>query len=809
MLKILNFSPKYSNKLIPLNFYMLINIILFLSNVDAFNFQPLQYDCQFFSPLREEKCFNNILKFDNKNYQANNFAKNKNGDLVIEFSEDNEISSSRLFYGLTKDGRYFFKNHTSYTYELNINNEDFLENYNYYGIYNSLNLFVSIKNEPNKGNQYLFSINSYYSAVELYNFNHDNNSHYIWGFNDFFNLDEDDYIFPYDYYLFELPKDNAYIISFIPKVIVFEDMLNISFIKKFRFKSFNDDAFEELNSIKYDDYFENKIINTFFMDDYQTFVVLTFAINNKNINPTPPYEAKFKRRLSRNLASPSSFWFIFKFYNRNLKPLNYANDIELFDFLDGNCFQGNELFFKSIYLKNKFVIFISPYYNGIQFGLFELNYFIGSNIIWLLHVKHLELNNFDIHESLNDLIKIDDKRVIFIYISAIIQNSQRPPNVYLRNLQFQNNDRLLIIVIIDITQNFSKLCLRFYAINLENLEPQKQIVAHAYNGYLLFAMNALLDDNSYVDNLNDYFSMFMTFGYVNGTDKTIDISFYLSDNENYDQNKNFFNLLYGNPIIENNIFRYELLNEIKLVSIPKEISLFEKDNLNELSLLKSDSVMISEYIYFLEQNKDLTKNSQYYYIEYQHILKEQDIDEYQSYLEEIPGGIEGIWGEEPKEPRRSLGSTNNNNNNNNLNYKPRIYYGRTNRLKFKLCHEYCETCNELGINNNEQKCSSCLPIYQYDYWYYYNNTQGNCVPEGKFFDLKTNTLTQCDQINYNYYINITDNKTICFKDEHPCPNSYPSFNSTTKECFYCDYFRYKNGECSLNDNNMMMIFMKK
>ena len=185
MLKILNFSQKHSNKLISLNFYMLITIILFLSNFSTFSCQTTQHVCQFFSPLSNDQCFNNIMILDNKNYQANNFAKNKNGDSVVEFSEDNEISSSRLFYGLTKDGRYFFKNQSSYTYELNIDNEDFLEYYNYYGIYNSLNLFVSIKNDPNKGNQYLFSINSYYSTVELYNFNNDNNSHYIWSFNDF------------------------------------------------------------------------------------------------------------------------------------------------------------------------------------------------------------------------------------------------------------------------------------------------------------------------------------------------------------------------------------------------------------------------------------------------------------------------------------------------------------------------------------------------------------------------------------------------------------------------------------------------
>ena len=142
-----------------------------------------------------------------------------------------------------------------------------------------------------------------------------------------------------------------------------------------------------------------------------------------------------------------------------------------------------------------------------------------------------------------------------------------------------------------------------------------------------------------------------------------------------------------------------------------------------------------------------------------------------------------------------------NSNEEALGPETKLYYGRTNRLKFKLCHEYCDTCYELGINNNEQKCSFCLPMYQYDYWYYYNNTQGNCVPEGYYNNLETKELVQCNPGENKYYINITDNKTICFKDDYPCPNSYPSFNSTTKECFYCDYFRYKNGECSLNDNN--------
>jgi hypothetical protein len=61
-----------------------------------------------------------------------------------------------------------------------------------------------------------------------------------------------------------------------------------------------------------------------------------------------------------------------------------------------------------------------------------------------------------------------------------------------------------------------------------------------------------------------------------------------------------------------------------------------------------------------------------------------------------------------------------------------VYHGRINRLKFKLCHDYCETCYELSKSNDDQKCLSCLPEYQYDYLYFSNRSKENpnlCVPE--------------------------------------------------------------------------------
>ena len=120
--------------------------------------------------------------------------------------------------------------------------------------------------------------------------------------------------------------------------------------------------------------------------------------------------------------------------------------------------------------------------------------------------------------------------------------------------------------------------------------------------------------------------------------------------------------------------------------------------------------------------------------------------------------------------------------------EPRLFYGRINRLKFKLCHEYCETCYELGIFDGPQKCSSCLPEYQYNYLTdqnkdYYEENQINCVPEGHFYDISNDNIILCDESNSKYYINTNNNKRICFDKRESCPLSYPLYNETSKECF--------------------------
>ena len=131
------FSTFKPNKLSKPKCYLLIILLLRASICEEDGDPTATFlKCNDEPSLSEDQCFDNIIKFDNKHYQASNFARNKNGDLVIEFSEDNEISSSRLFYGLTKDGKYFFSNQSSSTKELDINIDNINTDYGFYNSYN-------------------------------------------------------------------------------------------------------------------------------------------------------------------------------------------------------------------------------------------------------------------------------------------------------------------------------------------------------------------------------------------------------------------------------------------------------------------------------------------------------------------------------------------------------------------------------------------------------------------------------------------------------------------------------------------------
>ena len=50
----------------------------------------------------------NIIVLNSTQYRSGHFAFNSNGDMIIEYS----YNKNRLFYGLKKNGKYFFKDNS-------------------------------------------------------------------------------------------------------------------------------------------------------------------------------------------------------------------------------------------------------------------------------------------------------------------------------------------------------------------------------------------------------------------------------------------------------------------------------------------------------------------------------------------------------------------------------------------------------------------------------------------------------------------------------------------------------------------------
>ena len=110
------------------------------------------------------------------------------------------------------------------------------------------------------------------------------------------------------------------------------------------------------------------------------------------------------------------------------------------------------------------------------------------------------------------------------------------------------------------------------------------------------------------------------FSYPNGTDSEINIFPYLTDTWSYDNSYNLYNYLMSTMRIDNNIFGYEKIEKIKLVSIPDEIIFL---NGTDNSIISNNDTI--DIYYLLKQNKNLIKENIYYYLDYQFIVKEPDM----------------------------------------------------------------------------------------------------------------------------------------------------------------------------------------
>ena len=694
-----------------LNFILFITL-LFLQN------ELVNNSCTNGVKITDTSCFNNLIIIQNY-YRAGQFATDKNGNMFIEYSNDEDGKSEyRLFYGLKKDGRNYFANdnaHKIIQIETSESNK---------GRYESRILFVSLEDDIDKNKQYLFSTSAYNTLTELHDI--EEGTYVVKGANSFWKIIG---LFSFQYSLIELKKDNKiiYFCAFTQhetdQIKVngkWEDYSKTFSIKKFGFNSFNLENYDEINSLNNTNNFNDRIISSFLMEQAEILVVFYM-----------------KRMDDSNLIAK----YAIIFYNFDLVEINEIiiseNNIE-----DPRA--GDGLFFKGLYLKENYAAFIyfTKGYDStkIQFNVSTLVETSGqysfSNII-----EKETTYSFISDIILNEFIKINNERLVFISTKTA-------------NSRFE-----LEILLYDLYNSYTRMKIRKYYYDLDIYQLRKELTAYVFNGFLIFSSTTVTPISYDTSNFN---SLLVFFGYPNGTDHEIDISPYLMDVDSYDSSNNIYNYLISKAIIENNIFKYDLVKKVNLVSIPDELLFYNvTGGVQDTNPLPNNTFFDANHK--LYQNFHLNKTFRYYYLDYQYIVKESQYSEfYPSDTVDYPSTFDASTDYEASR---------------------KTFYGRTNRIKFKLCYEYCNHCLEFGKTIVDQKCLSCLEDYSYDYWTYLGKYYGNCVAENQYYDKQNNQTINCDS-TFKYLIDHETNKKICFKEEDVCPNEYSKYDSLTNQCEY-------------------------
>ena len=668
---------------------LILTFLLFLSTKSQICRPEMQ--------LSETTCFNQLIlfKFEDKYYRAGHFATNSKGDMIIEYS----YNQYRLFYGLKKDGREYYSGGTK---EIELTSETIPSEM--IRRYESTNLFVALNNDLDKENEYLMSLSSWRTVGELFNIENDEYS--LIESTNFF--EHSDGTYSYIFQILEANYQNKNI-YFCIYVTTTQETNTIAIIKIKRFELLNTN-FEYNGATPIEEsIIISRITSSIIFEKYNALALIYWSYDSQSIK--------------LNLYS----------YDLNLlkESTSISEEISLVSGI------GDGFFFKSCYLQYEYAAFVyCSYQRTLYFKVFSIIY-PGYNIETKISFTDSETGVLpDI--TLNDFVKIDNERLALISV----------------NDRYSSATNCLNVILFDLYDWYIGLKVRYYKFRGESdiiSYFSKEISAHVFNGFLAFTATALPPQASSSDS---FFSMFMLFGYPSGIDSEIaDMYHYFTDSEGYDGANNIYNYLINTLKLENNIFGYEIVEQIKLISIPEEIKFLSSND----SLLANNDVFDANHK--LYQTPEIEKNNDYYFLDYQFMVKEPDYGTFYN----------GQNIDRLKEEGTIDSSL----------FSPKTFYGRVNRLKFKLCNNNCQTCKVIGNSLMEQKCESCPVNSKFDS----PQHSTNCKPNGYYIDYDTGTLVECTLDNSKFYIDENNNDAmICIKNTEDCPNEYPLYDDTTKEC---------------------------
>ena len=463
-------------------------------------------ECIINNQIIKNQWLTNLIPISDLNFRYIDPALSKNNDLIIQTTKSTG-SKERKFFGIKKNGRYYFKDIRGEKYpyfSINVTNGDNNQLY----MFENAGSIIQLENDDN---DYFLSIGIHNSSsyTELIDFKNKTISRIL--------------------------TSTFYYVSIISKIgsiFELENGLSNNDNKRYYALSF---LTKEGNTyyfmLKYYYFNSNNIVNGY--------------IRVKQKYKTCTYNKKMSSCFQ---AHPSNYIFCF-FVDSNFKymlhiyePTNEMNKKFEKDIDSGEFAEENErLFLKTIHLKGNVGIFI--YYKSISYTypFIKIKEWDGNNNLNDFKSFGLISPNkyiFNPNLLLNDIIKLKNSQYCF--------SSTSP------------DKEILYIVILYFYNDYNKLVIRYYTIQLYKLYNKKflyELKLINFQNYLSLT-SSLCSNSQCSSNNDDHYSYLIIFSYPNSTDIDFDLINYLKNT-----NETISNIsinLFNNIKIENNIFGYTL-----------------------------------------------------------------------------------------------------------------------------------------------------------------------------------------------------------------------------------------------------------
>ena len=369
------------------NLTFLINIFLLFLQIEVI-FCGNQTSCYKIYNLTNKECFNDRIILANK-FRAGHFVTTKDGSLIIEYSNAGP-NYLRLFYGLKKNGRYYFENETPFRH-FNATNP---VNKSLNGRYESKNIVLHFKNDTSKKKEYIFSTSIWTTVTELHDL--ETGISKYWDTSTFWDIIE---IFSYEINLFELKEGNKmnYVCAFTQREKDKrylkngkEDIYSKTFsLRKFSFTDLNN--YTILGKLDYKENYNSRMISCFLVPEFEDIVVFFLkAVDNEYKN--------------------AKYYISFYQYNLDLR-----NSIEKDYVEEPNSGEG--IFFRGFYLHDRWCAFI--YFKdrdgkNLQFEIGQLVKEQNGRAFNYRIQKTFSEDYYAPHVNYNDFFKVDNNRIVFV-----------------------------------------------------------------------------------------------------------------------------------------------------------------------------------------------------------------------------------------------------------------------------------------------------------------------------------------------------------------------------------------------------------